>query len=103
MRNTEHVCELVTVSTTKSLGGPSLILQTTPFTEEGSGHIAVDKLLLRNATVWLDNKMLTSAEHSVYSIITVQSTKGTDLIGHSKFLPWQQLDGCSVTRPFLSL
>ena len=26
-----------------------------------------------------------------------------DLIGHIKFLPWGQLDGCSVTRPFLSL
>ena len=25
-----------------------------------------------------------------------------DLIGHIKFLPWRQLDGCSVTRPFLS-
>ena len=24
-----------------------------------------------------------------------------DLIGHSRFLPWQKLDGCSVTRPSL--
>ena len=28
--------------------------------------------------------------------------KSADLIGHSKFLPWQQLDGCSVTISFLS-
>ena len=27
--------------------------------------------------------------------------KSVNLIGHSKFLPWQQLDGCSVSRPFL--
>ena len=30
------------------------------------------------------------------------STKSADLIGHIKFLPWGQLNGCSVTRPFLS-
>ena len=29
--------------------------------------------------------------------------KSVDLIGHIKFLSWRQLDGCSVTRPFLSL
>ena len=29
--------------------------------------------------------------------------KSADLIGHIKFLPWGQLDGCSVTRPFFSL
>ena len=29
--------------------------------------------------------------------------KSADLIGHSKILSWGQLDGCSVTRPFLSL
>ena len=28
--------------------------------------------------------------------------KSTDLIGHIKFLPWQQLEGCNMTRPFLS-
>ena len=28
--------------------------------------------------------------------------KSADLIGHSKFLPWRQLDDCSVTRLFLS-
>ena len=28
--------------------------------------------------------------------------KSVDLIGHDKFLSWRQLDGCSVTRPFLS-
>ena len=32
----------------------------------------------------------------------MQSRKRADLIGHIKFLPWEQLDGCSVTRPFLS-
>ena len=26
-----------------------------------------------------------------------------DLIGHIQFLPWRQLDDCSMTRPFLSL
>ena len=31
------------------------------------------------------------------------STNSTDLIGHIKFLPWGQLNGCSVTRPFLSV
>jgi len=25
----------------------------------------------------------------------------TDLIGQIKFLPWQQLNDCSMTRPFL--
>ena len=29
--------------------------------------------------------------------------KSADLIDHIKFLPWEQLDGCRVTRPFLSL
>ena len=29
-------------------------------------------------------------------------TMDADLIGHIKFLPWGQLDGCSVTRPLLS-
>ena len=33
----------------------------------------------------------------------MQSTKNTDLIGDSKFLPWRQLDDCSMTRPFLSV
>ena len=33
----------------------------------------------------------------------VQSTKSLYLIGHGSILPWWQLDGCSVTRPFLSL
>ena len=33
----------------------------------------------------------------------MRSTKSMDLIGHSKILLWGQLDGCSVTRPFLSL
>ena len=33
----------------------------------------------------------------------VRSTKSADLIGHIKFLPEGQLDGCSVTRLFLSL
>ena len=28
--------------------------------------------------------------------------KSADLIGHIKFLPWRQLDGCSMTRPFRS-
>ena len=32
----------------------------------------------------------------------MRSTKSADLIGHDKFLSWRQLDGCSVTRPFLS-
>ena len=32
----------------------------------------------------------------------MRSTKNMDLIGHIKFLLWRQLDGCSVTRPFLS-
>ena len=31
------------------------------------------------------------------------STKSAVLIGPDKFLSWQQLNGCSVTRPFLSL
>ena len=33
----------------------------------------------------------------------MRSTKSTDLIGHIKFLPRGQLNGCSVTKPFLSL
>ena len=32
----------------------------------------------------------------------MRSTKNVDLIGHIKFLLWRQLDGCRVTRPFLS-
>ena len=50
--------------------------------------------------------MLTSTKHIVTYCTPwqqMQSTKSTDLIGHIKFLPWGQLDGCSVTRPFLSL
>ena len=51
--------------------------------------------------------MLTSAKHVVtylYSMTTdAIYTKNADLIGHSKILSWGQLDGCSVTRPFLSL
>ena len=53
-----------------------------------------------------DNKMLTSAKHVVTYCTPWQrmrSTKSADLIGHSKILSWGQLDGCSVTRPFLSL
>ena len=30
----------------------------------------------------------------------MRSTKNADLIGHTKFLPWQQLNGWNVTRPF---
>ena len=33
----------------------------------------------------------------------MRSTKSMDLIDHVKFLLWRQLDGCSVTIPFLSL
>ena len=33
----------------------------------------------------------------------MQSTKSADLIDPDKFVSWRQLDGCSVTRPFLSL
>ena len=33
----------------------------------------------------------------------MQSTKNTALIGHIKFLLWGQLNGYSMTRPFLSL
>ena len=33
----------------------------------------------------------------------MRSTKSADLIGPDKFLSWRQLDGRSVTRPFLSL
>ena len=29
----------------------------------------------------------------------MHSKKSADLIGHSKFLPWQQLNGCSMTLP----
>ena len=32
----------------------------------------------------------------------MQPTKSVDLIGHSEFLPWQQLNGCSRIRFFLS-
>ena len=38
-----------------------------------------------------------------YSMQRMGSMKSADLIGHIKFLLWRQLDGCSVTRPFLSL
>ena len=31
----------------------------------------------------------------------MKSTKSEDLIGHINFLPWRQLNGHSVTRPFL--
>ena len=33
----------------------------------------------------------------------MRTTKSADLIGPDKFLSWRQLDGRSVTRPFLSL
>ena len=51
-------------------------------------------------------KMLTSAKYVVTYCTPWQpmrSTKRADLIGPDKFLSWRQLDGCSVTRPFLSL
>ena len=32
----------------------------------------------------------------------MRAIKSTDLIGHIKFLPWRQLEGCNMTRPFLS-
>ena len=32
----------------------------------------------------------------------MRAMKSTDLIGHIKFLPWRQLEGCNMTRPFLS-
>ena len=44
---------------------------------------------------------LTSAKHMTWQ--RMQSMKSADLIDHSKFLPWRQLNGCSVTRPFPSL
>ena len=31
----------------------------------------------------------------------VEEEEKVDLIGHIKFLPWGQLNGCSVTRPSL--
>ena len=33
----------------------------------------------------------------------MQSTKSVDVIGDGNFLMWQQLNGCSMTRPFLSV
>ena len=32
----------------------------------------------------------------------MRAMKSTDLIGQIKFLPWQQLEGCNMTRSFLS-
>ena len=32
----------------------------------------------------------------------IWAMKSTNLISHIEFLPWRQLDGCNVTRPFLS-
>ena len=77
--------------------------------QEGSGHTVADKLSLKNAIIkqhglvircW---HLLNTLWCNCYPWQRMQSTKSTDLIGHSKFLPWRQLDGCSVTRLFLSL
>ena len=62
--------------------------------EKGSGHAATMKLSPWNAiylTQWSDDKMLTSAKHVViylYSATQMQAMKSTDLIGHTKVLPW---------------
>ena len=64
-----------------------------------SPHACTSKNAIKKAL--LDNKMLTSTINCT-PWQWMQSMKSTDLIGHSKFLPWQQLDGCSMTRPFLS-
>ena len=69
--------------------------------EEGSGHAATDELLLRNAIIKLhcymirDWYLLNTLWQNCYSITTDESA---NLIGHSKFQPWWQLDGCSITR-----
>ena len=48
--------------------------------------------------------MLTSAKYVVTKLYSMmQFTESADFIGRSKFLPWRQLNGCSVTRPFLSM
>ena len=49
--------------------------------------------------------MLTSAKHDVTATPWQQmrSSKSVDLIGPSKFLPWRQLNGHSMTRPFISV
>ena len=47
--------------------------------------------------------MLTSAKHIVTYLYSMATNAIYEEIGHTKFLPWGQLDGCSVTRPFLSL
>ena len=50
--------------------------------------------------------MLTSAKHVAtyyYSMTMDVIYEKRNLIGHVKFLLWQQLDGCNVTSPFLSV
>ena len=83
----------------------TLVFQATPFAERRRAWSRCSWWIVTEERTYqtgrLDNKMLTSTKHVIAT--PWQSTKSTDLIGHSKFLLWRQLNGCSMTRPFLSL
>ena len=77
----------------------SLSRKPCPFTEKGSGHAAIRTQLSNTA---VDNKMLTSAKHVTcyYSMTNgIYEEHGSDW-SHQVFA-WWQLDGCSMTRPFI--
>ena len=86
-----------------------VVSQATPFAERGRVSSRCNYWVVTEECnyqpLWLGNKMLTSAKHVTYCTPwqRMRSVKSADLIGHIKFLSWQQLDSCSVTRPFLSL
>ena len=64
--------------------------------------MALTPSLSRDPIMQVDHKMLDICQ--IHDIIAtpwqqMQSTKSVNLIGHGKFLSWQPLNGCSVTRP----
>ena len=57
-------------------------------------------------TQWLENIMLRYLLNTWHNCIPwqrIRSMKSADQIGHIKFLPWGQLDGCSMTMQTLLL
>ena len=61
-------------------------------------------LICRQELQLLYNKMLAASKYLFAAPLHwIQSMKSADLIGHSNIQACQQLDGYSVTRPFLSL
>ena len=71
------------------------------------GRTATLELSLRNAIIKHSSKKircwhLLNMWRNSTPWQRMRSAKSMDLFGHIKFMPWRQLDGCSVTSFFLS-